>query len=266
MPFLPNLIPWPLVSPADEEALVRLAVPYVRWLQPTLVQALANDNATHQLAWDAVLQQAGIKPDLYLWNGSACVFPGIRRKVGRSEELGGVGAHSLRLDRSGNHLAHRVWERLGTSQARFKADRAGYELVHLFPHQSAEWRKLFKQQPDAVSAISPSWRTRLQAEGLPGLFSSPANMCFLPSTMVRPTDGKSQLRHVLWLQAMRLYGAPALLPPGVAEPLYEWLHTLLLPNNLNWSTCYHGDETHLHKLLSDRAKHLAAHQGGTSVG
>ena len=255
-----NSLSWPKVSSADEEALVRLAVPYVRWLNPALVQALANENTTQQAAWDALLLQGGIQPDLYVWPGSACVFPGIRRKVGRYEELGGVGAHSLQLDRSGNHLAHRVWERLGATQAGFKTERAGYELVHLFPLQAAEWRTLFKQQPETAAIISLEWHTRLQAEGLPGLFSNPANMCFLPGTMVRPTDGKSLLRHVLWKQALHLYGASALLPPGVAEPLSQWLHTIPEPTNLTWSTYYHGDESHLHKLLLDRKAHLTPYQ------
>jgi hypothetical protein len=251
---------WPKVSDHDAEALVRLAVPYVRWLNPALVEALAQDNTARYADWVAALRQADINPDLYVWPGSACVFPGIRRKVGRSEELGGIGAHSFMLDKSGNHLAHRVWERLGATKNGFKAEREGYELVHLFPHQAAEWRKLFKQQPDLLRNLPADWQGRLADHGLPGLFSNPANMCFLPSAMVRPTDSRSQFRHVLWQQALRLFGGVTLLPSGVAGPIAQWLGTLPEPAHLNWSQCYHGEKNHLQKLLNDRQAHLVRYQ------
>jgi hypothetical protein len=256
----PALEIWPPVSAADAEALVRLAVPYVRWLHPALVAALADDNTEESSSWHTVLQRADIGPDLYMWPGSACVFPGIRRKVGKLEVLGGVGAHSLMLDKSGNHLAHRVWERLGATQNSFKKAREGYELVHLFPHQAAEWHKLFRQQPEVADSLPAVWREKLAQHGLPGLFSNPANMCFLPSAMVRPTDSRSQLRHVLWQRALQLFGSAALLPPDVDGPIQQWLSTLPVPANLNWSTRYHGDREHLQKLLSDRHMHLQKYQ------
>jgi hypothetical protein len=51
----PALEMWPLVSAADAEALVRLAVPYVRWLHPALVAALADDNTKESSSWHAIL-------------------------------------------------------------------------------------------------------------------------------------------------------------------------------------------------------------------
>ena len=65
------------------------------------------------------------------------------------------------LDKSGNHLAHRVWERLWATQNSFKKAREGYELVHLFPHQAAEWHKLFKQQPEVAASLPTVWRGKL---------------------------------------------------------------------------------------------------------
>lgn len=258
----PALEMWPAVTQFDAEALVHLAVPYVRWMNPDLVTALAADNDKHQLAWESVFRRAGIPSDLYVWPGSTCIFPGVRRKPGKGESIAIV-ADKLRFDQNGNRLAHRVWEQLGTKVGTFKTEREGYELVHLLPHQPAEWQKLFKQQPACRTALPSDWQQRLATNGLPALFSNPANMCFLPAVMVRPTDGNSLLRQVLWKKALDLFGRSALLPPRLAEPFEQWLQTLPSPAKLNWSQRYHGDAAHLHRLLKDRHNELKRYEDPT---
>jgi len=259
----PSLAPWPSVTTADEEALVRLVVPYVRWLHPDLLTQVQEDNERYLRNWQELLQRYTIPADLYVWPGSACVYPGVRRRSGNTDEKA---QNCLVFDQNGNRLAHRIWELLGTKQ--FKKERAGYELVHLFPHQPNEWRKLLAEGETELPYRLPArwreqlgdWQAVLAKTGLPALFSNPANMCFLPGSLVRPTDNASLLRLVLWQKAIQLYGRDALLPPGVAEPLAGWLSELPEIDGLDWSQCHHGSAERIQHLIAERDDKLKKFQ------
>ncbi|GAA4355992.1 hypothetical protein GCM10023185_19360 [Hymenobacter saemangeumensis] len=215
----------------------------------------------HYDAWCAVLKKADVDREFYLWHGTACAYPGIRRKVGKNDESGATGKQNLSLDKSGNQMGHRPWELLHHTGADFRRMRQGYELVHLFPHKADEWKKLLPLLPDEIQeAIPAEWHTRLKVHGLPGLFSNPANTCFLPSALVRPTDGQSLLRQVLWKQAMRLYGSTTLLPCLVAKAFKQWLRGQHDPTGLVWNCNFHGDPEQFVKLQNDRVKKLTVYQ------
>lgn len=250
---------WKPVAITDEEALVQLAAPYVHWYSPDLVAELAADNTAHRVAWQAVLVKGNVKPDLYLWPGSACAYPGRRRKTGK-EPAGKPATQCLATDTSGNHHAHCVWELLSAKPKDFIRLRPNYELVHLFPHKASEWQKLLKllDKHDAkLTADLPSdWRDYLEQYGLPGLFTNPANMCFVPNTFVRPTDGDSLFRKLLWKRALHLFRHDALLPQPIANVLANWLAALPEPASLRWNTDYYGDPKHLPKLLAARKQFL----------
>jgi hypothetical protein len=255
---------WEPVTDTDAEALVRLAVPYVRWLSPTLVALLAADNTIHQASWQRILAQSNILSDLYLWPGSACAYPGRRRKTGSREKAGKPAEQCLATDTSGNNLAHRVWELLGNGQRNFVQSRPGYELVHLFPHKAVEWKKLLRlldeKQPTTTALLPAGWRSWLETHGLPGLFTNPANMCFVPNTFVRPTDGHSLFRQVLWKRALTLFGSEALLPLPVAEAVAGWLNPLPAVEDLEWNPLYHGLPEKLPALLRDRSDRLTKYE------
>lgn len=71
---------WPDVSRAHQEELAQLAARYVRWPHPELVAQVAAANADP--AWQAECEAglaAAMDPALYVWAGSTCLFPGIRR-------------------------------------------------------------------------------------------------------------------------------------------------------------------------------------------
>ena len=203
-------------------------------------------------------------PDLYLWPGSACAYPGCRRKTGSTEQAGKAAKQCLATDTSGNHRAHRVWELLSATPGEFIQSRPGYELVHLFPHKALEWQKLLRlldeHRATPMATLPADWREYLEGYGLPGLFTNPANMCFVPSNFVRPTDGDSLFRKLLWKKALQLFQHDALLSKPVADILASWLATLPEPAGLQWSTDYHGTKAHLPKLLTARNRFLAKYQ------
>lgn len=251
--------PWPPVSNAHAELLTRLVVPYARWIRKGLIEQLVIANMTDLSRWQKLLREKNIEPDLYLWTGSACAYPGIRRKNGKTETVGGTGTQSLALDIDGNALGKRAWGILAHSANSFKKVRKDYELVHLFPHKADEWGKLLDLLPSNVrDQVPPLYQKQLRDHGLPGLFSNPANTCFLPSALVRPTDGDSLLRRALWVHALDLYGVATLLPPELAAPLEDWLRSVPLPDKLEWSKPenHHGEESSLVKLIQDQQKHF----------
>lgn len=250
---------WPTVRPDDELTLVKLVVPYVRWIDQRVVSGISENNGRESKRIENILRAAGIKnPELYLWDGSACAYPGIRRKKGKHETAGSVGPQSLILDKSGNKWGRKAWELTAATASGFTRLRKGYELVHLFPHKAYEWKNLLSLLPDEVrNVISADTIELLLDHGLPGLFSNPANTCYLPAALVRPTDGNSLLRRVLWRQALELYGAKSLLPPALAGPIKGWLASEEDPEGLIWNKdSHHGHGVGLEILLEDRNKHF----------
>ena len=76
---------WP--QPADEDllALAHAMAPSVRFLDPGIVGAVAQDNRRCGVRWSSRLERLGIDPAIYLWDGSPCAFPGVRRYAGSTE-------------------------------------------------------------------------------------------------------------------------------------------------------------------------------------
>lgn len=99
--------------------------------------------------------------------------------------------------------------------------RGSYHLVHLFPHQGQEVKKVVRNYP-VPDSITTEFFSDATTIGLPGLFTSVANMCFMPDGLTRPTDADSLLRQVLWARALYLYGtdfvSPLLQPAALALP------------------------------------------------
>ena len=59
--------------------------PFIRFLDPGIVQAVVDDNRRMTTAWSGQLEAARIDPAIYLWDGSPCAFPGVRRYSGSTE-------------------------------------------------------------------------------------------------------------------------------------------------------------------------------------
>jgi hypothetical protein len=79
---------WPVWNvPRDEEqlTLARILSPYIKILEPKIVELIVEDNNKNLAIWEDQLQSLGIRSDIYLWEGSPVAFPGIRRHVGTHE-------------------------------------------------------------------------------------------------------------------------------------------------------------------------------------
>ena len=76
---------WKQPSQEDSLLLAQIAMRYVRFLDPKIVAAIADDNEVRRGEWCESLASCGVDPSLYLWDGSPCAFPGVRRHAGSWE-------------------------------------------------------------------------------------------------------------------------------------------------------------------------------------
>ncbi len=244
---------WPQPDENDVLQLARVITPLVRFLHPQIVQRVVDDNGVNRRTWSAELLRIGINPDIYLWDGSPCAFPGVRRHAGSQEIAqfkGRAGASSerptdsLRLD--DNDYPKHLWAYVLTGGPFRKRGPKGYQLAHLADHKAHEnrWREEFKVEPSTNPPSNPP--------PLFGLYTSPANLAYVPSNFLKPTDFSGTLRSLLLSRAFQLYGSVArLAPPPLVEkslPNSEW-H----PDNFQWGDCV-GTVDHVDAFLQYRER------------
>ena len=205
---------WPAPSDEDLHELARAITPFVRFLDPGIVYAVVEDNRRMGADWSSRLDALGIDPAIYLWEGSPCVFPGVRRHAG-SAEIGvlrqpaaadNVAPQCLALD--DNDYPKHVWAFAFTGKPFRKRGPDGYQLAHLFDHKEHgnRWRQELDMPPDATAPVLPY-----------GLFTSAANSAYVPGPFLRPTDFSPNLRSLMQRRALQLYGSICrIVPPPLS--------------------------------------------------
>ena len=187
----------------------------MKFLHPDIAAAVAEDNQRHLSDWRSKLEQVGIDADIYLWNGSPCAFPGVRRYAGSQETAwyrkrtvptDFTPPHCLRLD--DNDCPKHLWAFVFTGGPFRKKGPREYQLAHLADHKehNNRWREEFSLDSEADPPL------------LFGLYTSPANAAYVPKNILQPTDVIYPLRALLLKQAYRLYGQVCrLAPPPLTE-------------------------------------------------
>lgn len=202
-------------QPSDEElrGLAQVLAPLVRFLQPEIVAAIVEDTRRHENEWSARLPERGIDPAIYLWDGSPCVFPGVRRHAGSKEiaafrqrsSEGALPPNCLAID--DNDYPKHVWAFIFTGKPFRKRGPVGYQLGHLVDHK--EHRNRWREELHHVGGPA-------EPRTLFGLFTSAANAAYFPAAFLRPTDFSFPLRSLLQRRAQQLYGDVCrILPPGL---------------------------------------------------
>ena len=188
---------WPDWPQPSEETLFTLAqalAPLVRFLDPAIVGAVAEDNRQRRSEWSPRLEALDIDPDIYLWDGSPCAFPGVRRHAGDKEISAfrnrsapeAPPVHCLALD-DNDHPKH-LWAFTLTGRPFRKRGPDGYQLAHIFDHK--EHGNRWNEELDvAAGGRNP--------RPLFGLFTSAANAAYLPAAFLKPTDFSHRLRTLL---------------------------------------------------------------------
>ena len=223
---------WPTPGDEDLSELARAMTPLVRFLDPGIVYAVVEDNRRMGAGWSSRLKALGVDPAIYLWEGSPCAFPGIRRYAGSTESAvfrqraaaDEVPPQCLALD--DNDYPKHLWAFAFTGKPFRKRGPDGYQLAHLFDHKEHgnRWREELDVPPEAGEPVLPY-----------GLFTSAANSAYVPGAFLRPTDFSHRLRSLIQRRALQLYGSICrIVPPPLSVKLCEDRNWSL--DNFQWST------------------------------
>lgn len=230
---------WPQPDESVLVAVARAVTPLVRFLHPDVVAAVADDNRRRSREWSSRLVDLGIDPGAFLWEGSACAFPGVRRSSGK-DEGGGC------LTGDGNTYPKHLWAFALTGGRFGNYGPRGYNLAHLFDHKATGGRYLFE---------SDSARDGGRPPKLHGLFTSAANTVFVPKAFESLTDFSLGIRRLLLSRAGQLYGGSCrLLPPsrklkGYDDPVWT-------PDAFDWAQA-EGTVARIDDFLEFRGKCIA---------
>ena len=196
---------WPLPDKEAQLTLARALTSFIRFLHPDIVKAVVDDNESHRNEWSGKLRDVGIDPVIYLWERSACAFPGVRRYAGSKEIAqfrGHTGSKSdhpeqaLSLD--DNDFPKHLWAFIFRGKPFQKFGPSGYALAHLADHKSHNnrWAEEFEA---------------LSSEKIPeffyGFYTSAANTVYVPTNFLKPTDFNATMRTMLQRKAEDIYGA-----------------------------------------------------------
>ncbi len=244
---------WPQPSEADVLQLARIAIPLVRYLHPDIVRAVVEDTAQHREDWSRALLARGVDPEIYLWDGSPCVFPGVRRYAGSREVAAYRGHTSLRAEVPTNALRlddndypKHLWSFVFRGRKFAKRGPEGYSLAHLADHKQHGNRAF-----DEFERASPSTPMR----PLFGLYTSAANTVYVPCNLIRPTDFAGALRNLLIRRSQSLYGSFCRLLPAElsvpAAPSDKWEL-----DRFTWAEPV-GSSAHMREFLAFRRAEVA---------
>jgi hypothetical protein len=193
-----------LFSDMDMLRMARVITRYVRFLSPGIIAAVTADNRQYADAWRARLNARGVDARLYLWDGSSCCFPGVRRHADQEKAALKAGVRVFRdaLVLDFNEYPQRICTALVPD-----IGAQGYTLYHPLNHLviSAQiWASLEENE-------------YLQGKGLYGLFTAATNIVFVPTVFISLVNTNYWLRTLLVDRATELYGEmSALLPPLVS--------------------------------------------------
>jgi len=183
----------------------------------------------------------------YLFDGSACVFPGTRRYVsGQGKKKTYNPEYSAIID--DNTFPRHLWCFLENGKTyngpNWRDSGLGeFELAHVFTHKESEleFEKVFFET--VCNDLNPF-----------GDFSCACNVVLLPKGTVRPTDNSKSIKAAFYMRYIDLYGeSPLNGRTGFKESIVpDWYSELVWnepPLPINW-------KEKVNKLLNYRTQRL----------
>ena len=188
-----------------------------------------------------------IEIDHYLFHGSACIFPGIRRYVSRK---GKKKAYSLEYKAiiDDNTFPRHIWCFLENGKtynsSNWRDTGLGeFELAHVFTHKESE--------VDFEKQFFSTVRDDLYPYGD---FSCACNVVLLPKGTVRPTDNSKTIKAAFYKRYIDLYGETPLngrigFNESLVPDWYDELNWNDPPLPMEW-------ESNIDKLLEYRTNRI----------
>lgn len=167
-------------------------------IHPDIVKYVQEQNENDYEYFKELFREL-IDVDSYLFCGSACIFPGVRRYVsGKGNRRKYDPAYKAIID--GNEFPRHLWCYLSNRKTYNgpnwkETGLNAFELAHVFTHKKSEieFESRFFEKVD--SGLSPY-----------GDFTCACNVVLLSKGMVRPTDNSSVIKSVFYRRYIELYG------------------------------------------------------------
>lgn len=195
------------------------------FVHPQIVQAIqyANESDADRLA-EIIPEE--VDQTAWLYPGSACVFPGVRRFVGRmnpKEKRKYVLSQKAIID--DNEFPRHLWAFLagGTAYSGpswITTSLNGFELAHVYAHKTNERRVEQDAFANVDATVSPD-----------GLFTCASNVVLVPKGLAKPTDHLQSVKKAFFKRYVALYSENML--PGLSD-----LNETAIPSwygQLEWS-------------------------------
>jgi hypothetical protein len=174
------------------------------YIAPDIVNYIVEQNKT-DCDYFTKLFAGRIEAEQYLFPGSACVFPGVRRYVSNSKDATGRYNEKYRAIVDDNVFPRHIWCYLlgGKGYSGLMYKKTGldaFELAHIFAHKETE----ITDEKEFFKTVDKDLRPH-------GEFTSAANVVLLPKGTVRPTDNSTVEKAVFYKRCIDLYGEETLL-------------------------------------------------------
>lgn len=166
-------------------------------ISPEIVKYIADRNKDDYEEFKKLFE-GKINIDNYIFEGSDCVFPGVRRYVsGEGERKKYNKIYKAIVD--DNTFPRHIWCFLVIGKCYNgpnwkKANLQEFELAHIFTHKESEINNEIKYFQEINKTLSPY-----------GEFTSAANVILLPKGTVRPTDNSNILKSIFYKRYIDLY-------------------------------------------------------------
>ncbi len=184
---------WDTPSDEDQRTLAKSLIPHIKILDPSIVAMIAEENNKHLASWSEKFNLLGIRADIYLWENSPVTFPGVRRHVGsqetnafRSNPKQSRGENALYLD--DNTFPKQIWSFALRNKPHGMKNPENYSLAHILDHKDYNSRNVAE-----LKGFEKTENKNLFA----GLYTSCANIIYIPTTFIKPTDHNSRIRQLL---------------------------------------------------------------------
>ncbi len=181
---------WTNISSEDEKTIAKLIFKHTKLIDPRIVEILVKNNNKKKNYFEDLLSKNKIKPEIYLWENSPVLFPGIRRHVGQSEinkfkkDRNSKGRNALRLD--DNSFPKMIWAFLMTGNKFTVANSPkGHSLAHLIDHKDYRHKRNFDIVNYKIKRFQNSYAS---------MFTSVTNTIFINNSLMKPTDFNGKIR------------------------------------------------------------------------
>lgn len=213
---VPSVSDWPTWElPTDEDCyqLAKVTTKYIKFLNPEIISRIVKENEKLASTYYFKLQSKGIDPELYIWEKSACCFPGIRRYAGSTE----IAAHRKRTEIStiedallldDNDYPKQIWSFVFRDKQFSKYGPSGYSLAHLIDHKKDKNR----MDEEFVFIDNHVFKNPFY-----GLYTCASNSVYIPNNLMKPTDFNGAIRNLLVRKAESLYGNYCNLVPSYVK-------------------------------------------------